>query len=157
MKLRKTMKAATRKQPMPKKKAESADETTIRSLLKRWAEATRLDRQDEILSNHAPDALIFDVLPPMKYEGTAAYRKSWAEWQPETVGPGKFGLHDLAVTAGREVAFAHCLIHCGGTRPDGTTFEDWVRATLCLRKLAGRWLITHQHISMPVGDNGGEQ
>lgn len=29
--------------------------------------------------------------------------------------------------------------------------ENWVRATFCFRKMEGKWLVTHQHISMPVG------
>jgi len=103
------------------------------------------------LANHAPNVLIFDVLPPLKYEGAAAYRKSWEEWQPETAGPGIFEFLDLKVTADSEVGFAHAIIHCGGKHPDGSSFEDTVRATFCLQKIRDRWLIVHQHISMPIG------
>ena len=136
---------------MKKPKAPSSDKQQIRRLIKQWADATRDARQDEVLANHAPDVLIFDPLPPLKYESAAAYRKSWSEWQPETVGPGLFDLHELHITAGQDVGFAHALIHCGGTRPDGAKFEDWVRTTICLRKIRSRWFITHQHTSMPVG------
>jgi len=130
--------------------AKVTDETLIRDLLEKWATATRFGNNDEVLANHASDVTIFDVLPPMKYEGADAYRKSWDEWQPATEGPGLFEIHDLKITASHDVAFAHCFIQCGGTRPDGKTFEDWVRATFCLRKLEGKWLVTHQHISMPM-------
>ena len=126
-----------------------AHEAQIRALLHRWAEATRTGRQDDVLARHAPDVLIYDVLPPLQYEGADAYRRSWDEWQPETAGPGRFELHDLRVTAGADVAFAHALIHCGGTLPDGRTFEDRVRATFCLRKAPDGWVVAHQHISMP--------
>jgi ketosteroid isomerase-like protein len=127
----------------------SADETQIRALLHAWAEATRSGRQGEVLARHAPDVLIYDVLPPLQYEGADAYRESWGEWQPETAGPGEFALHDLRITAGADVAYAHGLIHCGGTLPDGRTFEDWVRATFCLRRAAVGWVVAHQHVSMP--------
>lgn len=133
------------------------DEGLIRKLLEQWAASTRKGLHDEVLANHAADVVIYDVLPPMKYEGAAAYRASWDEWQPETTGPGLFDLHELKVTAGHDVAFAHALIHCGGTAPNGKTFEDWVRATFCLCKVEGKWLVTHQHISMPIklgGSNG---
>src|SRR5262245_1531768 len=130
--------------------ANRSDEEQIRDLLESWAANTRQGRQDAVLANHATDVLIFDVLPPIKYESAAAYRASWDQWQPETVGPSRFDLQDLTVTAGHDVGFAHGLIQCGGTLESGRTFEDLVRATFCLRKVGGRWLVVHQHISMPV-------
>jgi ketosteroid isomerase-like protein len=128
-----------------------ADESQIRALLHEWAEAIRTGRLDEVLTRHAPDVLIYDVLPPLQYEGADTYRRSWGEWQPETAGPGRFALHDLRVTAGADVAFAHALIHCGYTTPDGRAVEDWVRATFCLRRAPDGWVVAHQHISMPRG------
>lgn len=143
-----------RQTTLKKRATRKTDKQQIRRILKQWAEATRTGRYDEVLSNHARNVLIFDVLQPLKYEGTAAYRKSWDEWQPETTGQGLFDLHELQITAGPDVGFAHALLHCGGTHPDGSKFEDWVRATFCLRKIRDRWLITHQHISMPMGAGG---
>lgn len=86
----------------------------------------------------------------MKYEGTEAYRQSWDEWQPQTEGEGVFDLEDLAITAGTEVAFATAFIRCGGTMPDGRTFEDLVRATFGLHKEGDGWRVVHSHVSRPV-------
>lgn len=135
---------------MPELPTKEKDEEQIRELLDHYAHATRMGKQDEVLANHAPDVVIYDVLPPMKYEGAKAYRESWDEWQPETVKPIMFDLQELTITAGNEVAFAFGFIHCGGTKPNGETFEDWVRATFCLSKQSGNWRIEHQHISRPV-------
>jgi ketosteroid isomerase-like protein len=126
------------------------DEAQVRFLLQQWATATRKGQRNGVLANHLPDVLIYDVLAPMKYEGAAAYRKSWDEWQPDTQGKGQFELQDLSVTVGADVAFAHCFIKCGGVLPNGTTFEDLVRATFCLRKASGSWKVAHQHISKPI-------
>ena len=133
---------------------QNGDEAKIRALLEEWAAATRQNRLDDVLANHSANVVIYDVLPPMKYEGAEAYRRSWDDWQPETQGEGKFDLEDLAVTVGSDVAFAHCFIRCGGTLPNGRTFEDLVRATFCLQKLNHVWQVTHQHISKPQGPNG---
>jgi ketosteroid isomerase-like protein len=130
--------------------ANATDEAQIRSILAGWAAATRKGQKDQVLANHLSDVLIYDVLAPMKYEGAAAYRKSWDEWQPDTQGEGQFDLQDLSVTVGGDAAFAHCFIKCGGVLPDGRTFEDLVRATFCLRKLSGSWKVAHQHISKPI-------
>ena len=126
------------------------DDAEITDLLQQWASATRRAQREIVLVNHLPDVLIYDVLAPMKYEGTAAYRKSWDEWQPATQGEGQFELEDLSVTAGTDVAFAHGFIRCGGVLPTGKKFEDVVRATFCLRRVAGSWKVAHQHISKPI-------
>jgi ketosteroid isomerase-like protein len=127
-----------------------SDSTAIRQILEEWAETTRTGQLDLVLSNHYDDALIYDVLPPMKYEGTETYRRSWGDWQPDTAGEGQFELQDLSITAGEGVAFAHGFIQCGGATPEGKTFSDTVRATFCLRKSEGSWKIQHQHISKPL-------
>lgn len=127
-----------------------AEEGQIRQILESWTAATRQGRKNDILANHDPDVLIYDVLAPLKYEGTDAYRKSWDDWQPDTQGEGEFQLEDLVVTADDRVGFAYGLLRCGGVLPDGRTFEDLVRATFCLRKIDGRWRIAHQHISKPI-------
>jgi ketosteroid isomerase-like protein len=111
-------------------------EAQVRDLLQQWAAATRKGQRDDVLANHLPDVLIYDVLAPMKYQGAAAYRQSWDEWQPDTQGEGQFELQDLSVTVGGDVAFAHCFIKCGGVLPNGKRFEDLVRATsVCAKNL----------------------
>lgn len=119
----------------------------IEKLLHGWAMRTRTGQTDAILADHDPDAVIFDVLAPLQFKGAAAYRASWDDWQPETVGEAIFALEDLAVTAGKHLAFAHGLLRCGGRTPEGKTFSDLVRATFCLTRGPGGWRITHQHIS----------
>ncbi|MGH6863055.1 MAG: YybH family protein [Methylocella sp.] len=136
---------------------ERRDDEQIRALLETWAYATRHGQRDEILANHASDVVVFDVLPPLSYVGADVYRKSWDEWQPETEGPGLFEIRDLKITAGGDVAFAHGFIQCGGTLKNGRTFEDWVRATFCLRRIDSCWVVAHQHISMPIRQGDGKR
>ena len=128
----------------------NTDEVQIRDLLRQWASATQKAQRDDVLANHLPDVLIYDVLAPMKYEGAAAYRQSWDDWQPDTRGEAQFDLQDLSVSVGGDVAFAHCFIKCGGVLPNGKMFEDLVRATFCLRKASDSWKVAHQHISKPI-------
>ena len=125
------------------------NEEQIRQLLDDWVKATREGDDDAVLSNHAADLLIFDVLAPLQYKGAAAYRKSWDEWRPTDEVEALFELHELGITAGETVAFAHCLIECGEK-----SNSDWVRTTFCLQKSDGKWMITHQHGSMPVSRKG---
>jgi ketosteroid isomerase-like protein len=139
-------------QSAPEKSAptESAtDQQVVRAILETWAETTRTGQLDRVLENHAEHVLIFDVLPPMKYEGAVAYRRSWDEWQPETPDEGEFTLKDLVITTADGLAFAHGFIECGGVLPNGKRFADTVRATFCLQKQDESWKIVHQHISKP--------
>ena len=124
-------------------------EAEVRAVLEEWAAATRQGRRDEILKHHSASLVIFDVLPPMKYENAESYRRSWEEWQPDTQGEAFFNLENLMITAGNDVAFAHSFISCGGTLPGGRTFQELVRATFCLRKVDGSWVVEHQHVSKP--------
>lgn len=133
----------------PVRSSSGTAEAQIHQLLEEWASATQRGAQAEVLRNHEPEVVIYDVLPPMKYVGAEAYRKSWDEWQPTTEGEFFFELHDLEVTAGEDVAFAHGFIRCAGRTDGGRAFEDWVRATFCLRRRDAGWRVAHQHISVP--------
>lgn len=129
----------------------ATDTEAIAAVLQAWTEATRLNQRDKILQHHAPEAVIFDVLPPLQYQCTAAYQASWDDWQPQTSGEFGFSLHELQITVNSRQAFAHGLLHCQGTLSKGTAFEDWCRATFCLTKSGSDWQIVHQHISRPAG------
>lgn len=126
------------------------DMTAIGDLLQAWALATRQNRSDDILRHHAVNVVIFDVLAPMQYTSASEYRASWAEWHPDTEGEAIFDLEDLVIHAGSETAFAHAFIRCGGAMPDGRAFTDHVRATFCLTKPDGHWMVVHQHVSKPM-------
>ena len=127
----------------------TTSESEVRAVLEEWAAATRQSRMNDILKNHASDLMIFDVLPPMKYESAESYRRSWDGWQPDVRGEGVFNLEGLTIVAGVDLSFAHAFIRCGGTLADGRTFEDLVRATFCLKKVNGAWTVQHQHVSKP--------
>ena len=129
----------------------TTDTEQIRQLLLLWMNATRLGKRDEVLHGHHPEALIFDVLPPLLYRGTEAYRAGWDSWQPETEGDDVFEFTELDIVADQAVAYATGLIKCGGTLANGKPFQDLVRATFCLRKSSSAWAVTHQHISKPAG------
>ena len=124
-------------------------ESDVRSVLEDWATATRKAESNAILKHHDVQAVIYDVLPPMKYEGIAAYEASWDEWQPQTTGQNTFEFEELTISAANDCAFAYGFIKCGGTLPNGNVFQDRVRATFCLRKQGMTWRILHQHISKP--------
>ncbi len=78
-----------------------------------------------------------------------AYKNSWPPLFKWLHGSGAFDLSELSITSGDEVAFATSLIHCRGTEDNGDNAQLEVRLTIGLRKLGGRWTVTHEHHSEP--------
>jgi len=130
------------------------DEAQIRQLVNNWAKALRAKDVDGLMSNYAPDMLLFDLAPPLQYKGADAYRKSWEEWLPTFQGPVGYEIRDLSITAGDDVAFCHSLNRISGTRANGEKTDTWVRATVCYRKIDGTWMVTHEHVSVPFYMDG---
>ena len=127
----------------------SHNEAEIRQLIDGWVKAVRAKDVTAAMAPYAPDALSFDLAPPLQYRGAAANRKSLEEWFPTFRGPIGYEIRDLTITASDEVAFSHSLNRINGARTDGTETDVWVRATVCFRKIGGKWTITHEHVSVP--------
>ena len=53
------------------------DETEIRLLIQRWAQAVREENRPAIRADHDPDILMFDVPPPLLSRGLDAYVATW--------------------------------------------------------------------------------
>lgn len=86
---------------------------------------------------------MFDVPEPVQARGLDAYRATWQVFFDENpVGPMRFVITELQVVADERVAFAHALLTVGGSAA--------CRLTLGLQKSGSRWLVTHEHHSMPV-------
>jgi ketosteroid isomerase-like protein len=64
-------------------------------------------------------------------------------------------VHDLKIMASGDIAVALMLIRTGGTLKNGNELESWVRTTSCCRRSNPTWLITHEHVSVPVDPSSG--
>src|SRR5205823_9255017 len=77
-------------------------------------------------------------------------RKNWADWFPTFQGPVGYGIRDLSITTGGDVAFCHSFNRITGTRTSGEKSDVWIRATVGFRKIGGEWMIVHEHFSVPM-------
>lgn len=129
----------------------SDDEAAIRELILRWAAAVHSGDLDVVLADHADDIVMFDVPPPNDgVLGIDAYRETWPpffQWQAQGAS---FEIVSLEVTAGNDVAFAHALLRCGSKEELAADPDNRLRLTVGLRKVGGRWIVTHEHHSFPV-------
>jgi uncharacterized protein (TIGR02246 family) len=134
--------------------AKANSQAQIRALVEGWAGAVRAKDVDRILTHYAEDVVSFDLGPPLQFAGTDAIRRSLQAWFPTFVGPVGYEVHDLQVTAGDDIAFSRSFNRITGKRTDGEDTDVWVRATVCYRRIQGRWIITHEHVSVPFYMDG---
>jgi uncharacterized protein (TIGR02246 family) len=145
--------------PLWLQKAQAAnDEAEIRQLLDRWGKAFRAKDLNGVMSVYATgNALVaYDIVPPLQCVGAEAYRKNYEEFFAQYNGPLDYEIRDLKIIAGDGVAFLHCVERLSGTLKSGQKSEVWIRATSGLRKINGKWLIVHDHISAPVDFETGK-
>jgi uncharacterized protein (TIGR02246 family) len=126
------------------------NEAAISDLVEKWARAVRNRDFDGILANHSSDIVMFDVPPPLQSKGIEEYKKTWDlffSWDRES---GVFDIVEMGITAGDDVAFVTAIMRCAGREATGEKTELTFRLTIGLRKIEGRWLITHEHHSLPA-------
>jgi uncharacterized protein (TIGR02246 family) len=136
------------------KNSTASDQAQIQQLIDNWVQALRAKDVNGVISHYAPDVLVFDLAPPLQYKGANAYRANWEAWFPTFRGPIGYDIRDLSIAASDDIAFCHSFNRITGTRTDGEKTDVWVRATVCCRKIDGRWKIVHEHQSVPFYMDG---
>jgi uncharacterized protein (TIGR02246 family) len=127
----------------------TTSEAEIHTLIARWSKAVRDQDTAGIRAGHHPDILMFDVPPPFLSRGLDAYMATWGTFFAYQAKPVQFDFHDVAITAGTDVAFATAIGRCCDLS-SGEKVDLEFRLTIGFRKLEGRWLITHEHHSIPA-------
>jgi uncharacterized protein (TIGR02246 family) len=130
----------------------------IRALEERFVAAFKAKDLDGIMKVYAPDQtlVVFDVVPPRQYVGASAYRKDWKTFLDSFEGPITVELTDLDVAADRNLAYSHSIQHVAGTDKQGKKLDLTVRVTDVYKKVRGRWLIVHEHVSVAVDLDAGK-
>ena len=131
------------------------DEDAVRRLITDWTAAVHRGDLDTVLHAHADDIVMFDVPPPEQgVRGLEAYRQTWPpffEWQRSGA---RFEIESLDVTAGDDVAFAWALLRCGTDDELRDRPARRLRVTIGLQKRNRQWIVTHEHHSFALGDEG---
>lgn len=126
------------------------EETNIRGALHDLVLALRAKDIDALMAHYAPGVIVFDLRPPHSIASSDAYRRNFDAWFASVDGPIDYRTHELVITVTDNVAFCHSLNHVRSKRMTGEGADYWVRVTSGLQKMGGRWMITHEHISMPT-------
>jgi ketosteroid isomerase-like protein len=122
----------------------------IAEFLESQADAIRAKDLDRLMTFYSPDIVYFDVVPPLRYVGSAALRDRFTRWFAGFRGPIDLAVRDLTVSVSGDIAVAHWFSRAAGTLQNGREVGTWVRATNCSRRSPGGWSVTHEHISVPA-------
>jgi ketosteroid isomerase-like protein len=130
----------------------NTEESRIKRLLEAWADAVRRHDVPAILAYHDPDIVMFDVPPPLQCKGIDAYERTWDLFFRYHKPGAAFGIQEIAVTAGQDVAFAAVIMFCGPDSSSNPADKDGFpfRLSVGLRKAGGEWRIAHEHHSVPA-------
>lgn len=136
---------------MTAKPTPNPEHDEIEALFARLIKAHAERDATAIVDAYAPDAVIYDLAPPLSRRGLKRdYISSWlASWD----GPIVIEARDVGLTIEGELAFSTALNRMRG-RQGGEDVDLWFRSTLCLKKGDGRWRIVHDHASVPFYMDG---
>jgi ketosteroid isomerase-like protein len=122
----------------------------VSALLDRWSEAIRAKDIDRLMALYAPSIIYFDLVPGLQYSGSAAVRGNFLRWFDGWESAIGQDIRDVHILASGDIAVASMLIRASGTLRDGREVGYWVRATVGCQQSHHRWVIAHEHVSLPV-------
>jgi uncharacterized protein (TIGR02246 family) len=132
-------------------------EAEIRRLSHEWIDALRARDLERMMANYAPDVRVFGISPPLEILGIDEYRRHWQQMFNSFEGPIDYEVRDPSITASGDVGFYHSLNRISGKMKGGTASDGtWIRVTVCFKKTNGKWLVTHEHASVPFDALSGK-
>ena len=136
----------------------NSNESEIKALYDNWAKAFEAHDIEGIMAVYAPgDKLIaYDVVPPLQFKGKDAYRKDYLEFLAQYDGPIHVEYRDMRILSGGDLGIIHAVERLSGKLKNGQLSDLWLRATSAVQKIDGKWLIVHDHISVPIDFESGK-
>ena len=131
------------------------DEIEIRKVVEGRVAAMNAGDVKAMLAHYANEVVEFSLAPPLRQLTDAQDPEPVERWLATFEGLPRREVTRLEITASGDVAFATSIDRLSAT-PKGMTdsFTLWYRVTLGLRRIDGRWLITHEHESVPFEMDG---
>jgi PhnB protein len=133
--------------------APTSTEDEIRSVINTWTEAIRNKDIEGVLQHFAEHSVRFYLAPPL--QDGQPLRKNLESWFTTFRGKIGYEIRDLTICTAADLAYCYAFNRLIGQKANGEADADvWFRNTLCLRRIEGRWLITHAHESVPFYKDG---
>lgn len=134
----------------------NGEEEELRQVVLERVAAVQAKDPEPLAARQAPDVVTFDVLPPLYARGSEAVEEKTRAWFDSYAGEIGYEVRDLHIAADGDVGFCSFVYHVSGTLISGDEVDMWVRATLGCRRIDDKWLITHDHESVPFDPASGK-
>jgi ketosteroid isomerase-like protein len=120
--------------------------------VQRFVDAVNAKDINGIMAFYVPDEslFVFDAMVPRQYVGAAAYRKDWEGFLAAYPSTMHAEISDLKVETEGNLGYGHVIFRSNGPGKDGNPLDLTVRVTDVYRKINGKWLVIHEHVSWPV-------
>ena len=128
----------------------------IRGWIDRWTKAVSAKDVDRVMELYTDDVVAYDVVPPLQYIGKGAYRADFQQFFAQYESELRVETRDLHVGGNGDLGYATGLQMISGTLKHGQKSGVWVRFTSLYRKVNGKWLDFHDHVSVPVEIQSGK-
>ncbi|MFI1994111.1 YybH family protein [Actinoplanes sp. NPDC020271] len=127
----------------------------IQETIERKAALLETGDVEAIMSHYAPGYVEYNLAPPLRQPSGPGDGAQLKAWMAGFEKPPRREVTQLEITTDGDVAFATSLDRLSAV-PRGATggFSMWFRVTLGLRRIDGRWLVTHEHESVPFEMDG---
>jgi ketosteroid isomerase-like protein len=128
------------------------DQAEINASVHRLEAAVNAKDINGIMAYYTPDEslLVFDALPPRQYAGAAAYKKDWEGFLAAYPSTIHAEISDWKTETEGNLAYGHGIFRTNGPDKDGKPLDLTVRVTDVFKKINGKWLVIHEHVSWPV-------
>ncbi len=127
------------------------DEAQIRAVRAEWQDAVQSRDLERTMATYYPgsDYLGFDVMPPFSFVGSESFRENWIKFFDMFDEDPVFEFRDMKVHHSGDVAFTTGFTRFAGSVA-GSKIDLWTRETIGFRKKDGKWLMIHDHVSVPI-------
>lgn len=121
-----------------------------------WLEAFAAQDLDRMMSFYVEDIYTYDLMAApteaglaMAFDGDEIWRQNWVTFFAMFADDLVISIEDLTVYQKGDLATVYGLTRLEGTIEGGPYVDMWVRETNLLQRIDGRWLVVHDHVSVP--------
>lgn len=121
-----------------------------------WLEAFASQDLERMMSFYVDDIYSYDLMAApteaglaMAFDGETIWRQNWVSFFAMFDDDLVVTIDDLTVYQQGDLATVRGLTRLQGTIAGGPHVDMWVRETNVLRRVNGRWLVVHDHVSVP--------